>query len=127
MFEWLCAWRPVPAAEPAEEGPSVAAVQQELIEAQEELAQLQGDLFRQRQDAAEARRELAIARERIGHLLVQLEERVDRAVSTPPAPRTPVFELALERARANALAERVQQLQEANMRAGCMHGVPILE
>lgn len=43
----------------------------------------------------------------------------------PAPPRTPSQELALERARADALAARVQQLQEANMRAGCMHGIPV--
>lgn len=42
----------------------------------------------------------------------------------PPSPRG---ELLRERARADQLAAVVERLQEANMRADCMHGTPIQE
>jgi hypothetical protein len=48
-------------------------------------------------------------------------------VGSPPAFRTEAAELLAERARADQLAELVGQLQEANMRAGCRHGIPLVE
>lgn len=42
-------------------------------------------------------------------------------------PRTAKQDLLQARARADQLAERLTLLQEANMRAGCAHGVPLVE
>jgi chromosome segregation ATPase len=116
-----------PGAELAELRASVARLQEELQEATETIGQLEGDLSRERQRGAEARRERDTAREKIGHLLIKMEASGDRAVLCPPVPRTDRQELALARARADALGVRVQQLQEANMRAGCMHEIPVQE
>lgn len=128
MFGWLKDKRQLQAAL-AEVRRERAA---ELEEAREECADLAHSLevvsksFNEAQAAlAEARRERDVGRRKVGHLLMALEQRGDRAVAVPPPARTPSQELQQERARADALGARVQQLQEANLRADCMHGIPV--
>lgn len=62
-----------------------------------------------------------------GHILATLQLEVDGKadIVAEPAARTPRRELLLERARADALEARVHQLQQANMRADCMHEWPV--
>lgn len=100
------------------------ALLEELLEAQDAVARLTDDLSEERHASATARRELDAARVEIGRLLIQLEAG-DRAVQPFPVPRSVSLELQLTRARADALGARVHQLQEANLRAGCMHGIPV--
>lgn len=102
---------------------TVARMQQELIEAQTTIATLQADLADVLQECGGMQVERDDARRRLDELKVQ---RVpgDRVIAPATGPRTPSGELLRERARADALAERVQVLQEANMRADCMHKLP---
>jgi uncharacterized coiled-coil DUF342 family protein len=93
----------------------LAAVDQERRRAVESL-----DAVTEQRDKAwarikELRYERAVLVEQVG------------PVGSPPAFRTAAAELLAERARADQLAELVERLQEANLAAGCRHGIPLVE
>jgi hypothetical protein len=85
------------------------------------------DAARESLDAVTGQREKAWARiEGLRHEKAALAAGAD-PLDSPPAHRTAAAELLAERARADQLAELVTRLQEANMRAGCEHGIPLVE
>ncbi|GGS88293.1 hypothetical protein ACFFV7_51095 [Nonomuraea spiralis] len=102
---------------------SRAALVAELVEAREQCADVATALETSLRETAGAKRERDAGRRTIGDLLARLELG-DRATMPAPTPLTPGVEVLRERSRADALAERLALLQEANMRADCMHKLP---
>jgi hypothetical protein len=93
----------------------LAAVDQERLRARESLDAVTGQRDKAWARIKELQYERAVLVEQVG------------PVGSPPAFRTVTGELLAEKARADALAERLASLQEANLAAGCRHGVPLVE
>lgn len=92
-------------------GRSRASLLAELVEAREQAAQYADWLALARQQREEAVRKLAAAERRIAGLTdtIKVLAEPDQMVKVAE-PRTPTAELLAERARADALAERLHEL-----------------
>lgn len=92
-------------------GRSRASLLAELVEAREQAAQYADWLALARQQREEAVRKLAAAERRIAGLTdtIKVLAEPDQMVKSAE-PRTPTAELLAERARADALAERLHEL-----------------